>query len=65
MLQSTVLSFDVIFGIKVFSDSNYLIQDVELPQDILNHVKKETDYNNINTIDREQQSARTIIDISD
>ena len=58
------VSFDGILAcsFEVFNDSSYLCEDNALPETILNHVKKETDHNNIYIIDRGLQSARTMRD---
>lgn len=60
------ISFDGILpsGLDVFTDASYLSEDIALPEAILNHVKKETDHNNIYVIDRGLQSARTMRDFS-
>lgn len=58
------VSFDGLLpcSIEVFTESTYLSEEIALPQAILNHVKKETDHNNIYIIDRGLQSTRTMRD---
>lgn len=58
------VSFDGILpcGLEVFTDANYLSEDIALPEVILSHVKKEPDHNNIYIIDRGLQSGRTMRD---
>lgn len=58
------VSFDGILpcGFEIFNDSAYLCEDNALPEAILNHVKKETDHNNIYIVDRGLQSGRTMRD---
>lgn len=60
------VSFDGILpcGLEVFTDATYLSEDIALPQAILNHVKKETDHNNIYIFDRGVQSTRTMKNFS-
>lgn len=44
----------------VFTKSTYSSEDIALPEVIRNHVKKETDHQNIYVIDRGLQSTRTM-----
>ncbi|MEZ4890091.1 MAG: hypothetical protein R2779_05890 [Crocinitomicaceae bacterium] len=48
------VSFDRLLpcSLEVFTESTYLSEENALPQAILNHVKKETDHNNIYIVDR-------------
>jgi hypothetical protein len=61
------VSFDGILpcGLEVFTDATYLSEEIALPEAILNHVKKETDHNNIYIFDRGVQSTRTMKDFSE
>jgi len=45
---------------NVFTSSSYSSEDVALPEAVMNHVKKETNHQNIYVLDRGLQSTRTM-----
>lgn len=49
---------------KAFTSSSYCSEDIALPEVILNHVKKESNHQNIYVLDRGLQSTRTMNDFN-
>jgi len=45
---------------NVFTSSSYSSEDIALPEAVMNHVKKETNHQNIYVLDRGLQSTRTM-----
>ena len=50
--------------LKAFTSSSYCSEDIALPEVILNHVKKESNHQNIYVLDRGLQSTRTMNDFN-
>ncbi len=56
------IAFDGILpcGSDVFTKSAYASEDIALPEAVMNHVKKESNHQNIYVMDRGLQSTRTM-----